>query len=555
MGQTAMARHSFSTVVLLPSAVLILSVGLTGRAACQQSQTAPPNSPKDQKSSVDPLDDPLLKLKLRSLPAIRLLPRTPLAKEKVKLIKASIACLAELDSHEFCLPATFGGHAFLPLPGQRQRRAVNLTAHRLISSTAIQTLVEIGPEALPFLLNALDDKTPTELKFENRCGAGPGMWLDNELWGNPLNELEMKTLGPHKSVMKRIIEHMKGGKDIKSYTVKVGDVCLVAIGQIVGRGYQVVGNEPTNSMIINSPTEDSRLREQLRKIWASDDSTRTLMNSLLLDYATEGVSEGSSLDSWYFGSKLQIEAATRLLYYYPKETATLIAGRLRELDVKKVRGLGVGSHATESENNAWTRREVANAANTHEFVKAVSWCPEPEVREAIRAIFTRTGDVDVLLAALPSVDDRDRKLIAARLETYLDALPAQEEGVSGDGGHLVAALAERLGEDAAPAIARYLKNASAQRCHSAAAALQMTEGNWCVPILTGLLADKRPVGGYLYAIRHSDQDNRLPIRVCDVAAEALHAHRPELEFTLEGEYKDLDTQIEVIRGKMAGKRR
>jgi hypothetical protein len=480
-----------------------------------------------------------------------------MTKENATRIKRCIALLAEMESPDFDLPATFGGHAFLPLSGQRQSIDTVLTDRHLKSSGALRTLVEIGPEALPFLLNAFDDKTPTKIKFEDRCGCSGGMWLDNELWGNPLNELEMKTLRPLESVGKRFMEYLRGESEkpgLDAYTVKVGDICLVAIGQIIGRGYQVVGNEPCQSYIINSPTEDGKLREQLRKIWTSDDPPHKLMNSLLLDYATEGVFEGSTLGSWYFGSKLQIEAAMRLLYYYPKETAALIAGRLRKLDVKKVRALGVGSPATRSENDAWTRREVANAVSTHEFVKAVSWCREPEVHEAIRAIFTRTGDIDILLAALPGIEDRDRTLIAARLGTFLDAVPAQEEGVRGNGYNLLVALAEHFGKDAAPAFARYLKDANAQRCHSAAEALRTAKGNWCVPILSGLLADKRPVGGYWYAVSSSDQDKRLPIRVCDVAAEALHTHRPEFEFTLEGEYRDLDAQIKVIRDKIAGDR-
>jgi hypothetical protein len=73
-------------------------------------------------------------------------------------------------------------------------------------------------------------------------------------------------------------------------------------------------------------------------------------------------------------------------------------------------------------------------------------------------------------------------------------------------------------------------------------------------ILSRLLDDRRPAGGYTYAVRSDDQDTRREIRVCDAAAEALHQHRPELKFSLEGEYGDLDKQIREIRDQLGGKR-
>jgi hypothetical protein len=468
-----------------------------------------------------------------------------LTKEKATQIRTSIAHLADIESRGFGLSTTMSGQAFPPLPDQRRSHAMILTNHRLRSSAAMRTLIEIGPEALPFLLDALGDKTPTKLKLEHRSPFG-AMWLANELRGNPVNELEMKILPPPTSLGKAVKRY------IESYTVKIGDVCLVAIGQIVGRSYWAVRHQPTACMVINSPTEDAELREQVRKIWASDDPAGKLMKSLLLDYATEGVFQGPSLDSWSLGSKLQIEAAMRLLYYYPKETAVLIAERLRKLDVNKTSARGEDSLATERE--LFVRREVANGVRTKEFIKAVSWCREPKVRAAIRAIFTSTDDTDVLLAALPGIEDRDRNLIGDRLQTLLAAVPAREGGAYGDGCKLLVELAARLGKDAAPAFERYLKDASAQRCHSAAEALRWAKGDWCIAILHRLLDDRRPVGDYTYAIYRTDPDRRLPIRVCDAAAQALHTHRPELQFKLEGEYRDLDEQIKVIRDKVGGER-
>jgi hypothetical protein len=55
-----------------------------------------------------------------------------------------------------------------------------------------------------------------------------------------------------------------------------------------------------------------------------------------------------------------------------------------------------------------------------------------------------------------------------------------------------------------------------------------------------LLDDRRFLGGYTFAIRREDQDTRLPIRVCDAAAETLRVNHSDLKFTFQGEYKALD---------------
>src|SRR5262249_39974099 len=156
----------------------------------------------------------------------------------------------------------------------------------------------------------------------------------------------------------------------------------------------------TACIVINSPTEDATIREQVRTIWSSKDPARRLFDSLLLDYATEeNYKEGDSFNEWYVGSGFQVAASMRLFYYFPKQTAPLIARRLQGLRVERT-GPGSGSMHTVNEMKAWKRRGVANGARTDYLVKAVSWCKDPKIRDAVRSIFERTGDVDILLAAL-----------------------------------------------------------------------------------------------------------------------------------------------------------
>src|SRR5262249_9134859 len=149
------------------------------------------------------------------------------------------------------------------------------------------------------------------------------------------------------------------------YPLKVGDVCFVAIGQIVGRPYRAVRYQPTAIININSPVESKELRERVRALWSSNDPVQKVLDSLLLDYMTEGIPDGESLHGWSEATEFQTQAAMRLLYYFPKETAPLIAARLRSFDVQNVG------------DSEWMKRDTKNGVSTTKFIEAVSWCTAP----------------------------------------------------------------------------------------------------------------------------------------------------------------------------------
>jgi hypothetical protein len=276
------------------------------------------------------------------------------------------------------------GNAFAPLLGQHPAGAFLLTDRQLKSAEALRRLVEIGPEALPHLLDALGDETPTKLKVDPK-GA---MWFANELWGNPLNPTERRVLSARPRV--------PPGKEerVPSYTLKVGDVCLVAVGQIVGRPYRAARYQPTAGIVVNSPTHDQELREQLRAPWASKDPARNLLDALLTDYATEAVYQDGKLGKLTVASGLQCGAALRLLYYFPKETAPVIAARLRSFDVRDPGGPGFQGERKGllGQLDRWREREAANGVRTDDFLKAVCWSKEPAIQEALADIGRRSDD-------------------------------------------------------------------------------------------------------------------------------------------------------------------
>ena len=154
------------------------------------------------------------------------------------------------------------------------------------------------------------------------------MWHAAELPLNPVNPAE-------KAIYKARTGKSQKENFSESYTIKVGDVCFVAIGQIVGRGYQAVRYQPTACIVLNCPAQDPKLCAQVRAIWKAKDPRANLFDSLRADYATEGIFNGKSLDGWGWGSDFQCGAAMRLLFYFPEESATLVAGRLDKLDVGK----------------------------------------------------------------------------------------------------------------------------------------------------------------------------------------------------------------------------
>ncbi len=55
----------------------------------------------------------------------------------------------------------------------------------------------------------------------------------------------------------------------RKHTVTVGDLCWVALGQIVNRRFDAVRYQPTAIIIVSSPTLSPTLCKQVRADWAN----------------------------------------------------------------------------------------------------------------------------------------------------------------------------------------------------------------------------------------------------------------------------------------------
>lgn len=504
-------------------------------------------TPGDDDNSEDEAEDsdellPGMKgpyVRLGNIPNVKLVQSFKASPEEAGDIKQLIRNLAAIESPDFGLSSTISGEAFLPIEGMTESGAMILMNHQLKSLPELRKLVQLGPKALPFLLDALDDKTPTKLVIRHDGMFGV-MKYTNELWGNPVNPTERKILGP------RPRRPRLDGEHVKEHTVKIGDVCLVAIGQIVGRGYQAVRYQPTACIMLNSPTHDAELCRQVREIWSSTEAAQTLLDSLLLDYATEGIFNGRSLDGWGVGAGLQVAAAMRLLYYFPAESAALIADRLDKLDVTS-HGPGAGSMHTPDELDAYMRQCVANGVRADDFVNATAWCREPKIQAAMLRVFERATDPDVVLGSMRSLGPDNAGKIRARISLMIDDLADESEGPFGDGYNLLVALGTYGGVEAKPIFQKYLDVRSVVHCRATCHALREVRPEWATDLLKPLLADQRETDGWTYAVEPNQNEPRLPIRICDEAAETIATADNSFHFDMHGTHADLDRQIKVIQ--------
>lgn len=365
--------------------ILMISV-LSAIAGCSDQQQPP--------FKLVPIANPNLKSRHVTpgeLPALTLSPPTDSTPGHER-IEVWIASLSQIDSPDFGFSPTLSGSAFLPIEGKTSVGALVFTDHRIQSSDALKQLVAAGAAALPALLAHLDDTTPTRLTIHQS-----NMFFENELQSNPISRREQSVLQAQSWAPNSALN----GNDRSTYTVKVGDICFVAIGQITGRGYQAVRYQPSMCIVINSSTDNVVLCARVRAMWESDDARQMLFDSLLQDYATKGILNDGSLDGWRLASPLQTEAAMRLLYYFPAESAGMIADRLDQLCVTQAVPSGVLPEEY-SDRSPGLQRELINGVRTKPFIAATAWSQHPEIVAAVAGIADRTDDDSIRALVVPT---------------------------------------------------------------------------------------------------------------------------------------------------------
>lgn len=171
-------------------------------------------------------------------------------------------------------------------------------------------LVRLGPLALPELVKHLDDSRPTKLKVGNDDSGGSSrqVGVDFFMFSYFSDEYDPRLPG-----------YIRGPRPMEKdfqgrYTVKVGDVCYVLIGQIVNRRFLAVRYQPSAGLVVNSPIEAPVLAEKVRSDWAGADA-ETLKASLLSDI--RGTRRPKGMSQAAYTDRFTNPALERLRFYFP----------------------------------------------------------------------------------------------------------------------------------------------------------------------------------------------------------------------------------------------
>lgn len=150
----------------------------------------------------------------------------------------------------------------------------------------MRELVRRGPLALAELVKHIDDGRLTKLHIGNTAAddAHVQVGVNEFSFSFFSEEYDPRTRDDSDpSSRKDMLKWLEGEKDLNgSYTVKVGDVCFVLIGQIVNRRLLAARYQPSGGLVVNSPVELPALAEKVRHDWAGADA-ETLKSSLLAD--------------------------------------------------------------------------------------------------------------------------------------------------------------------------------------------------------------------------------------------------------------------------------
>jgi hypothetical protein len=188
---------------------------------------------------------------------------------------------------------------------------------RPVADPAMREFVRRGAAALPTLISNLNNATPTELTIRDSSMAPAD--------GDPPSIPVIFTAGEFIDYYDPKIP-LPPGQDLPThripvtrrlYTVKVGDVCFVLIGQIVNRNLNALRYRPSGIVLIDSPIVQPALIDLVKADWQDADAA-TLRDSLIDDARTPASPNNPRSN----------DALVRLRFYFPTDYQKLKSGDL-----------------------------------------------------------------------------------------------------------------------------------------------------------------------------------------------------------------------------------
>ena len=487
------------------SAIWILV--LAGSCARPRASSSEPRAEaaRDEPSHVIPFTAP----ELRSIPG----DGTDAARAS-KLIEA----LAEIAKPDYGFSPTLRGEAFPPVPGSERDYAWIYTDHGLDRSTAVLGLVELGPRAIPSLLEHIDDGRPTRLEVKAPRWGGS---VDHacELPINPAIAAERAALEEAGISMFPDRRSTFLAASVEHHVVTVGDVCFAILGMITNRPYAAVRYQPSGLAVVNSPAREPRLAAAARRMWDVPDHRAALFRRLLVDFHSRGAR------TWSF----EVGASMRLLHYFPVESAPLIVRRLEDS--------GMPLHP--------------------ELMQAVAWCQTPEVREALRAIARESDEKAIVIACTPAMAGAADESYLAKLQAMLSISNRGYEYPNNDSCGLLAAIADLFPGRAAAVFREYLETGGSESAINLVELFDHSFLEIAPSVLVPVLDDTSEGMGYYLEVQadsgtRAERPEDVPMRLCDNAYFILSAALGEKDDRPGRSKEDMDARIALLRQRLAG---
>lgn len=182
----------------------------------------------------------------------------------------------------------------------------------------MRELVRRGPQSLPDIIKHIEDARPTKLRVGNDDSATSlhEVGVDVFMFSYFSDEYDPRLPQWRDKPRLRPMEKNFQGQ----YTIKVGDVCYVLIGQIVNRHLFAVRYQPSAGLVVNSPIEAPTLAEDVRRDWGNGDP-ETLKVSLLAD--SRGTNRPKQMSHAGFAHRFTEPGLERLRLYFPESYKAL----------------------------------------------------------------------------------------------------------------------------------------------------------------------------------------------------------------------------------------
>ena len=216
----------------------------------------------------------------------------------------SLVCIEELG---FGYSTMFAGSQFLPSKNSSRWLNGMIGSPSPKESEYLKLIVSRGADAIPFLVQHLDDKRST--KIEPVSGIMWTAW-DDEYDYNRRTKTEVPRGVNRDSFTEKYRDNPR------NHQITVGDLCFVALGQIVNRNFSATRYQPTLGLIISSPTYSNTLLNVIKKDYSGmtqDDHRQQLINDFVYP-------------DWEFRRN---GAVIRLAFYYPEIVDDLLIKQLR----------------------------------------------------------------------------------------------------------------------------------------------------------------------------------------------------------------------------------